>query len=184
MGSPSTNNGNESINATIKTYYTFRSRLDMNTFLACLIDLVRQWSHDRDPKNVNHKKFSKEPSISLKHWTAGYQWKTEAKVKQHSHFLDCYYTAAAVGVPIDSLEVINQYELQMETCNWRNFDSFSDCAFGIWKIHLRKDEINWKKGTCTCPVYFKQYMCKHTKTNLKLMTRCMKILKFRANNTI
>ena len=34
VGSPSTNNGNESINATIKTYRTLRSRLDMNTFIA------------------------------------------------------------------------------------------------------------------------------------------------------
>ena len=38
VGSPSTNNDNESINATIKTYYTLRSRFDMNTFLAQIMN--------------------------------------------------------------------------------------------------------------------------------------------------
>ena len=38
--------------------------------------------------------------------------------------------------------------------------SFTDCAFGMWKITMKKDE-NWKNGTCTCPVYYKQFICKH-----------------------
>jgi hypothetical protein len=46
---------------------------------------------------------------------------------------------------------------------WRTFDDFCNCAFGYWKITIDKDadENNWKKSTCTCPIYLKQYICKH-----------------------
>ena len=47
----------------------------------------------------------------------------------------------------------------MNECNWKSFEDFGNCAFGYWKITINKD--NWKLSTCTCPIYFKQYICKH-----------------------
>jgi uncharacterized Zn finger protein len=51
----------------------------------------------------------------------------------------------------------------MTECKWKSFEEFRNCAFGYWKITLPSDanDTNWKQSTCTCPVYFKQYMCKH-----------------------
>ena len=48
----------------------------------------------------------------------------------------------------------------MNTCNWNSFAAFSDRAFDMGKIVMNKDE-NWKNGTCTCPKYYKQFICKH-----------------------
>ena len=47
----------------------------------------------------------------------------------------------------------------MTECKWQSFDAFVNCAFEIWKITINQD--NWKKSTCTCPIFLKQYMCKH-----------------------
>jgi hypothetical protein len=47
----------------------------------------------------------------------------------------------------------------MTTCSWLTFDDFVKCAFSVRKITL--DRTNWRKSTCTCPTYFKKYLCKH-----------------------
>ena len=95
-----------------------------------------------------------------KQWTAAYQWKSEAKVKQNTHDLSSYYTKAADGSNIDSIDCVNEYDRQMNECNWTSFASFTDCAFGMWKITMKKDE-NWKNGTCkNGPVYYKQFISK------------------------
>jgi hypothetical protein len=51
----------------------------------------------------------------------------------------------------------------MAECKWKTFEEFANCAFGYWKITVDKEanESNWKSSTCTCPIYFKQYICKH-----------------------
>ena len=49
--SPSTNNGNEAINAIIKKEDTFGELLPISTFLATACNLVRKWSVVRDPSN-------------------------------------------------------------------------------------------------------------------------------------
>ena len=57
-----------------------------------------------------------------------------------------------------------QYECFMKISSYHIFFKFCfNCAFGYWKIIIdqNSDETNWKKSTCTCPIYFKQYICKH-----------------------
>ena len=51
----------------------------------------------------------------------------------------------------------------MSKCDWKVFSEFADCAFGIWKVTMKSDSnaTNYKKGTCTCPTYYKQFICKH-----------------------
>ena len=74
------------------------------------------------------------------------------------------YVNSSDGVPIESSEVIKIYNKQMSNPKkWRTFDDFCNCAFGYWKITIDKDadENNWKKSTWTCPIYLKQYICKH-----------------------
>ena len=48
-------------------------------------------------------------------------------------------------------------------CNWQTFEDFSSCTFVYFKIKVDKDanEFNWKKSTCTCPIYLGQCFCKH-----------------------
>jgi hypothetical protein len=64
---PSTNNGLESINATIKKEHTLRQRLALALFLKVKIDIVKAWSTDRDPQRRNHKSVKMEPDIKNNH---------------------------------------------------------------------------------------------------------------------
>jgi SWIM zinc finger len=67
------------------------------------------------------------------------------------------------GVPIESNEVIFRYENQMENCKWPTMDAFRNCAFGYWKVTMPEqlNDDNWKQATCTCPTFYKKYICKH-----------------------
>ena len=76
---PSTNNALEATNRVIKDQKTFRNRLPLSQFLQLAIDIVYGWSFDRDPSNINYKKFILEPSISFNLWTNSYQWAKESK---------------------------------------------------------------------------------------------------------
>ena len=51
----------------------------------------------------------------------------------------------------------------MNKQNWITFEAFRNCAFGIWCVTMPNPltEFNWKKGSCTCPTYYKKYICKH-----------------------
>ena len=52
----------------------------------------------------------------------------------------------------------------MNDCDWSSFSRFRNCAFGLWKVSMPDDATteDWMvKGACTCPVYFKAYICKH-----------------------
>ena len=144
----------------IKKEDTLRSLLDLNTFLVTCDSIVRKWSHARDPLNTNSKPFALEPTISLSQWTLGFNWqKFVAKVKQTDLYKCCYYVSSNDGIEIESSLVIDKYEELMDSCNWKTFLGFKNCAFGYWRIRINSE--NWKHSSCSCPIYFKQYICKH-----------------------
>jgi hypothetical protein len=64
---PSTNNGLESINATIKKGHTLRQRLALALFLKVKTDIDRACSTDRDPQKRNYKSVKMEPDITNNH---------------------------------------------------------------------------------------------------------------------
>ena len=164
-GSPSTNNGNEACNGVIKSEDTLRELLPLYTFLLVSCQIVYKWSRARDPLNSNYKPFASEPTVTLAQWTLDYQYKKQHfnKIFQDKSDPNSWYVNCSDGIPIENSEVIKIYNKQMNECKWQTFDDFSNCAFGYWKISVDKDanETKWKKSTCTCPVYMKQYMCKH-----------------------
>jgi hypothetical protein len=142
-----------------------RQRLAMPRFLVCILATVRKWSCARNPIITECKNFAITPSIegrkdSLKLMTDAFNWKQQANVKICARYPNTYYVSARDGVPIDSVEVIYEYEKQMTECNWRSFQQFTDCALGYWKITMESNH-NWINGKCTCPVFLKRYICKH-----------------------
>jgi hypothetical protein len=44
-------------------------------------------------------------------------------------------------------------------CEWESFQDFQQSFQEIRVVQLI--EVNWKLSTCTCPSWFKHYMCKH-----------------------
>ena len=164
-GSISTNNGNESINGLIKREDTLRNLLSLNAFMSVAFGILRKWSVARDPScNINAKPFVTEPSISLSLWTEAYNWKLNAIIIQDvEEKPNNFYFKSGNGVEINSIEIVRKYEKNMCECNWQTFESFRNCAFGIWRVTMPVPltESNWKQGSCTCPAYFKKYLCKH-----------------------
>ncbi len=70
-----------------------------------------------------------------------------------------YVQASQNGIALSSENTIRRYNEQMRSCDWNSLTEVFRCAFGVWRICFNRDE--WRKSTCTCPVYMKQYICKH-----------------------
>ena len=56
---------------------------------------------------------------------------------------------------------------------WIDFDNYVDIVKSIRKITLSKnctvENEEWKTGMCNCPIFYKQYTCKHMMRN-KILT--------------
>ena len=97
--------------------------------------ILRKQSFARDTdNNINAQPFINEPSISLSKWTEAYQWKTQAVVLQdvERNIFNKYYVKSGNGIEITSIDIVRKYEEMMSIQNWISFDSFRNCAFGIW----------------------------------------------------
>ncbi|CAK1603683.1 unnamed protein product [Parnassius mnemosyne] len=47
---------------------------------------------------------------------------------------------------------------------WLNFEDYKMKHFAFWKVIAPKNEaqnVEWRKGSCTCPQFHKKYVCKH-----------------------
>ena len=66
---PSTNNGLECINRTLKDAYTLRERLPISCFLGKAMDIVADWSVSAEKET-----FQTSPTTSLEVWTLAWQW--------------------------------------------------------------------------------------------------------------
>ena len=73
-GVPSHDNGLESTNRYIKDYHTFKRRLSLTEFLACLIVMVRNWSKDRDSSVSDRNFFYEVPPLDTRLWTYSFQF--------------------------------------------------------------------------------------------------------------
>ena len=104
------------------------------------------------------------PSLSRQQWTAGYNYKclNRSLIKHMTAFPNTYFVNSADGLVVESTDVIVAYQTQMESCDWVSFDEFVNCALGLWKISHDPSEPNWILSmSCTCPIFYKQYVCKH-----------------------
>ena len=155
VGYPSTNNGIEGTNATIKQQHTFRECLPVGQFLMSLEDLVSKWSTVRNPASVNCVPFKESPSISLKAWTEAFQWVMSKKIALEKDNL--YYVASSQMKEPLSKKLLSQF-LNKEG-KWRTFKEFKKWNYGIWIIHI--DAHNLHNSSCTCPSYLKFLQCKH-----------------------
>jgi hypothetical protein len=164
-GCPSTNNGLESINGTLKKESTFRTRVSLAFFISKANKIAKDWSLKRDPKSPNHPKlFIKEPTISTKDFTAAYDWSKEAVVIQKvcpdsKHFF--FKSKMAVGEITNT--VVRKYSESSKSSEFQSFDDYHNVFFSIWHIEFKAntDNTNWRKGKCSCPAFQKSYICKH-----------------------
>lgn len=159
---PSHNNALEATNKVIKDKNTIRERLSLSQFLIVSCDIVKNWSLDRTQSEINRRIFYKEQPIDLELYTKEYQWlklnKTtliyESKISKSTDF----FVPTFAELKIKEEDVINYSNLA-----WNTFQRYSTINYKVWCITMPDDGSNgnWKNGSCTCPHYMKNYICKH-----------------------
>ena len=156
VGAPSTNNGLEATNNVIKTHYTFHERLPMGPFLDLLKSMIHDWSVERSDKAVNTKIFATEPIVDLKLMTEAYNWRRGKPTVRVSK--NIYFIAPGSGVQMKAADT-TKFLRQRELKNWKRFDTYIRHQNSIWMVTF--NTTNWKTSSCTCPTFFKTYLCKH-----------------------
>jgi len=155
-----TNNGLESTNAVVKKESTLRKRLALALFLRAASDLVNNWSKERDPEHLNYRKpIAIEVTLGTTEYRSAYQWlKKPTRITIQAENL--FYSRAGHST-IQSLSAadVKAYKVAVEKLQFKNFDEYDNLINGIWCTTLSRD--NFRNSTCTCPSYFKDYICKH-----------------------
>ncbi|CAF4737801.1 unnamed protein product [Rotaria sp. Silwood2] len=153
---PSTNNALEATNRTIKDDGTFRERHILSRFLTIASNIVNNWSIERDITSIKGKIFATEPTISLELWTLSYQWAKSTKdiICISNDSSKTYY------IPARDLQSISQASLnKYKNKTWSTFNQFTK-SFDIWCMEMDNGS-DWRKSKCSCPGFFKNYICKH-----------------------
>jgi hypothetical protein len=156
---PSTNNGLEAVNRTIKSEITKYERLPLARFLPAVMQLLQGWSKNRNPVDKNSKLFEKlrVPTLSL--WTSSYKWAISANVCRSKDGQTFYVLPSNSSHEV--AKTIKQFAEKEETKIWKDFDDFRSWSNSVWKVCGISAENIWS-STCSCHMNQKHYCCKHT----------------------
>lgn len=147
--SPSTNNALESWNSLIKREKTFRSRYPLNQFLDLFLGWHKEWSQEY---TSGAKTVIEVPTVDLDLLTNSYNWaRLNKPLKSLTDDAGSKYYNISAG---NEVKPVDWTLIE----SWTTFDQFKTRAFIGWKIVW---ETNWRNVTCNCPVFLKNYICKH-----------------------
>ncbi len=130
---PSTNNGLEAVNRTIKSEITKYERLPLSRFLPAVMPLLQGWSKDRSPANKNAKMFAKEPVPTLSLWTSAYKWAISGNIRRKKD-KETYYILPSNSQHETVTGAINQFKEKEKTQTWNDFDDFRYWSRTVWKV--------------------------------------------------
>lgn len=147
---PSTNNALEATKKKLKDEFTFRQSLSLSEFISMMKNIIGQYSR----LCSTHRKLIENPSITDNMWTATYHWTC-----QQSLVLPTISIDGQLIVPIKS----SQYDENVPSLDTHcdNFDDFKIRYDNKWFVTLYHPETKWIKSLCTCPIFLKEYICKH-----------------------
>lgn len=155
LRTPSTNNGLEAINRTIKKENTMRERLPLPRFLTVAEDIVKGWSLTRGSDT-----FSDQPVPDLELWTKAFQWATggtEAKDLGNGNYM---IKSSSSSTKAKLANLIEKKRRKESRGNWLNFDEFVQIKNSVWEVTgLHQDSMF--VANCTCEQGLKKYLCKH-----------------------
>ncbi|GBP22609.1 hypothetical protein EVAR_13889_1 [Eumeta japonica] len=149
-GTPATNNALESFNKTIKDGGTLRERHHLARFLVIASDIVKDWSNEYITNT--ERRFAKLPTVSLKTWTESYQWAKLSKqvpLKNRAELVCSYRIPAGLDLECKNFEK-----------PWETFDEYKEQHFREWEVIMPREKENWLQGTCNCPKFLKDYICR------------------------
>lgn len=169
---PSTNNALESTNKRIKDDFNLRHRCSLTEFRARILSMMERYS---DEYITGKRLMTNIINIDKEIWLKGREWAKSAKIpypKNRTAENNCYYIPAG-----DELSVSRKAVQVYEKLLYDSFDQFPLKYFEIWMVMLPKDMDSIADARCTCPSFFKRYMCKH----IVGMCLRMKIFEFPSN---
>lgn len=156
---PSTNNALESHNAVIKRKVTFRKRLPLNQFLLTMKEMTEEISKQLFN---NERIIAEDPTMNKETWTKAATMHMEGfksfKAKDNRDDKQTYVIPSSKCKTEDANE--SHYKSLVKR-QWGSFDEFINFGFQqFWIIQLSL--ADWEISShCTCPSFFKHYMCKH-----------------------
>lgn len=153
---PSTNNGLERFNGTVKQHQTFYERKGLHEFIVNLMQIVTDRS-----KSYNYGKspYQDEVIITDEVMERGLAMSKSKKTLHSRASVDDLIFHLFSGENDDKIngQIVGEFQKH----EYKSFDQFVRKAFGIWEVTIPKDFEKWQQSTCTCPAYFQDYVCKH-----------------------
>lgn len=156
---PSTNNALESHNATIKRNITFRRRLPLEEFLIAMTNMTanvsKQFSEGlrivASKPNISREVIMRAAEIENNGLTA---------FKATSKNGGIFYVIPSEKCLEDDANL--KYYKSLAARDWKSFDEFITYGQHIFWIVKFSNDVEWdSKSSCTCPIFFKQHICKH-----------------------
>lgn len=121
--------------------------------LQIVSDKSKEYERDRmGPVGVG------ESNISNKMLDEGWKYSQTKKlfVRKENEKVICYMRSA------DSEEDLTQADVnEFLSQNWRTFGEFADHMFDLYRIEVEDSNEKWRHGTCTCPSFSNNFVCKH-----------------------
>lgn len=155
---PSTNNALEGSNAGIKIR-TGRKRLALNDFFITLTNILEDISKEfsNDKRKIEKEPFIRNKLVSEAASMVLNKFKT-FKAKTNGSDKLVYLVPSST---CDAENATESHYKALAQMKWTSFDQFVKYGYQkFWHVGISKSE--WKtNSTCTCPVFFKHYMCKH-----------------------
>ncbi|KAF0295052.1 hypothetical protein FJT64_007364 [Amphibalanus amphitrite] len=155
LRAPSTNNGLESLNGSIKTNHTLRERLPVGRFVVAAQSMIRDWSRDL----TGRRQFQDTPIADLAVMTKAHQYLQQEKVVVQVGE-DSFFVRSGEELTLSN-EQVDAY-VQMVEGNPQSFDEFVDHRFSMWRVQDTGNRTEAMAMWCTCPEGLKKFVCKHS----------------------
>lgn len=121
--------------------------MPINEYFCKMASAVTKWS-----ENFTH---CKQISIDLPLWTSAVQWNSaEVKVKKKEvPGFGTEYLIPAGRKPYP------RSDKNYRASSWGSWKLFTERSSVLYSLFLPSD--NWQKGTCTCRIFLKDFICHH-----------------------
>ncbi|CAF1088170.1 unnamed protein product [Brachionus calyciflorus] len=159
---PSTNNGLESTNKSIKDSHTLREREHISRFMRSVNNIIEAWSVDRSSETDRIKNFEEIPLLTIELWDdADELVQSKPKIKflcDYDIYFSLHYT---VDESFELYYELIECELTNCQCFRTNYDLDQFLTLNNLVLRVKLNRLKWQLSTCTCKRYLKDFICEH-----------------------
>lgn len=165
---PSTNNGLEAVNGTLKSSYTLRDRLPLPRFLDLAKTVVEEWT-----VTERQEGFSNTRGIQLSEWTKAWQW-TQGAVISNAVVLgqQLVFVKASDGkeTPEEFPRLVEEFVAAI-TEGFSTWETYCRFRTALWTVFVMDSAEGY---LCNCPTMLKKGLCSHS-LGLRIMFKGLQV---------